>query len=156
VLLACCCAVPAADTDDRHVYSSWDLYEVDNCASIWLIKRFVDRDARFVFLPKERFVPQGTLFDIPEAALKRTHNLATYQTIMQQYRVSDPVVQEIGTRVFDIEINYWGEKRFADSREIEAQVKKIITESKDAGMLVSKSIAYFDELYERFRKVRNP
>jgi hypothetical protein len=149
-------AVHAAEKADRHIFSTWESMEVDKCASIWLIKRFVDQDAQFKFFKRDDVISVGIQFDTPTAELRRYHNLSTFQSILNRYHLKDPILIEIGKRTFDIEINYWGEKRFEDSREIEAQIKQIIIESKSAEVLMSRSLTYFDALYERFRTGSKP
>jgi hypothetical protein len=34
------------------VFSTWEGFEADKCASIWLIKRFIDKNAVIKFFPK--------------------------------------------------------------------------------------------------------
>lgn len=96
-------------------YATWPVWEVDRAASIWLIKRYVEPDAEFVFVNKgdslDGFVP----FDTPEAELRRQHNLACYQVILNKCGINDSRLTEIGRYVWDVEINYWGEKKFEGS-----------------------------------------
>jgi hypothetical protein len=142
----------AEDQKDKHIFSSWDIFEVDKCASIWLIKRFVDKDAVFIFSSKESFVLKGIAFDLPDADFRRYHNMSTYQSILKHYKLSDPTLVKIGKRIFDIEVNYWGEKLFDDSKLIEAEVKNIFIENRDHKIIVGKSLVYFDRLYEMYNK----
>jgi len=137
---------------DEHIFSSWDIFEVDKCASIWLIKRFVDKDALFLFSPKESFVLKGAAFDVPDADFRRYHNMSTYQSILKYYKLNDSVLVKIGKRIFDIEVNYWGDKFFDDSKQIETEVKDIIEKNKNHQVVVNKSLFYFDKLYERYKQ----
>jgi hypothetical protein len=44
---------------------------VDRCASAWLIKRFIDKDATFQFVTKEQKIPKGAIgFTLPKAEIK--------------------------------------------------------------------------------------
>ncbi len=142
----------AEGTKDEHIFSSWDIFEVDKCASIWLIKRFVDKDALFLFSPKESFVLKGVAFDVPDADFRRYHNMSTYQSILKHYKLNDPVLVKIGKRIFDVEVNYWGDKLFDDSKQIETDVKDIIEKNGEHKVVVDKSLLYFDGLYERYKK----
>ena len=65
-------AGPAADAD--HFYVTRDDFEPDKCASIWLIKRFIDPQAVFVIRPAGAPLKPGIPFDVPEAELRRYHN----------------------------------------------------------------------------------
>ena len=45
--------------DKRLVFCTWEGFEVDKCASIWLIKRFVDNNAVINFFPKGEAIKKG-------------------------------------------------------------------------------------------------
>src|SRR4030042_5635946 len=62
---------------NAHIYASWDLMEFDKCVSAWLIVRFVDSDAEFVFHPQGTEVAEGVVFDVPGAEWSRKHRQCT-------------------------------------------------------------------------------
>lgn len=134
-----------------HVWSTWDSFEPDTCASIWLIKRHVDPDARFEFRPKGSALDRGKPFDTPDAKLRRYATAATYETILREYRISDRAASEIGRIVHDIEINAWNRTSTAESRDVERAVREIVAASRSHGELVDRTLAYFDSLATRIR-----
>jgi hypothetical protein len=71
---------------------------VDRAACAWLIRRFIDPDAEFVFLTDPADVPvDATAFDMPGVALSHHHGRCTFETALIQYGlVADPALDEIG------------------------------------------------------------
>ena len=79
---------------------------VDRCASIWLIKSFIDKEAVFEFISRESEIPEGAVaFTLPKAELKPTETQTTFEMLIQRYDVSDPVVLGIGRIIRDFEID---------------------------------------------------
>lgn len=80
---------------------------VDRCASAWLIKRFIDREARFDFISKEDSIPKGSIaFTLPDAHIKPVEGKqTTYDILLEKYNINDPVAIRIGELVHDFEID---------------------------------------------------
>ena len=133
-------------------YSTWEVFEADKCASIWLIKRFVDPQAKIKFFPKGEAISDGIPFDTPDAQLRRYHNLAAFESILQHYRIDDPVLMHIGEIIHDIEVNTWKKKRFAKTPVVEKEVNNIIRQSKNTPELIQRTLAYFDSFYKHLKK----
>lgn len=67
---------------------------VDRVACPWLISRFVDSDATFLFVSKSRVLEaaekEGAIpFDTPEAELHHRGDWCTFEVIIQDYRLTD-------------------------------------------------------------------
>jgi len=91
-------------------FSTWDVFETDKCASIWLIKRFIDPKAEIRFFPHGTSITEGISFDTPEAKFRRYATKSTYETLLEHYDLKDPRLKYIGRIIHDIEVNVW-EKR---------------------------------------------
>lgn len=130
-------------------YSTWEGFEVDKCASIWLIKRFIDRDAVIKFFPKGEIIKEGTPFDTPDAALRRYHNMSTFEAILKHYNIQNPRVVYIGKIIHDIEINIWERKVLDETLAVQREINSIINNSRNQGEVMKKSAAFFDSLYEK-------
>jgi hypothetical protein len=78
---------------------------VDRCASAWLIRRFIDRKARFAFAPEDR-VPAGAVpFDMfHEEAFGHRGDDCTFETLTKQFHVRDPKVGLIGQVIHDADL----------------------------------------------------
>jgi hypothetical protein len=139
-----CC--PAAQ-EKGGVFSTWEGFEADKCASIWLIKRFVDTGAIIKFFPKGEIITEGTPFDTPEAKLKRYHNMSTFETILKQYNLTDPRLIHLGEIIHDIEINIWERKRFEETASVRHAVNEVIQSAKSSAEVIEKTLSYLDGLY---------
>ena len=123
--------------------------EVDRCASAWLIKRFVDKDAIFKFIPEGQLIRNGIAFDTPDADLCRTHNLSTFEVILDKYRISDKRLDQLAENIYDIEINFWGDKQSRKSYKVKLAVDEIIKTSKNNEECLSKCFQYFDRFLKK-------
>ncbi len=130
------------------VFSTWDGFEVDKCASIWLIKRFIDENAVIKFFPKGEIIKEGIAFDTPDAIFKRYHNMSTFESLLKHYKLKDPKLIYIGKIIHDIEVNTWEKKIFEETLIVQDAVNKIIWNVKDRNEVIQKSCKYFDSLYQ--------
>jgi hypothetical protein len=67
---------------------------VDRVACPWLITRFIDSVAQFLFVPKSKVlevaVQEGAIpFDTPGANLHHRENLCTFDVIIEEYELTD-------------------------------------------------------------------
>jgi hypothetical protein len=67
---------------------------VDRVACPWLITRFVDSDAQFLFVPKSRVLDvaekEGAIpFDCPGAELHHQDDLCSFDVIIKKYQLTD-------------------------------------------------------------------
>ena len=133
------------------IYATWENMEIDKCASAWLVKRFVDKTAEFRFYPKGTLVTAGIPFDVPQAEIRRYHNMAAFEYLMKKHRIRDPALRKIGEIIHDIEINYWGKKRLEESRDIDETFREIIKRLETPEASLKQGFAFFDRLYSRLR-----
>lgn len=76
---------------------TWENIGIDRMACGWLILRFVDSQAEFVFVP----VGQSPLptdhepFDIPGVRLSHRSGHCTFHTLLNEYQLNDPVLKRI-------------------------------------------------------------
>ncbi len=133
------------------VFATWDIFEVDKCASIWLIKRFIDTEAQIRLYPKGGQITEGVPFDTPDAKFRRYHNASTYETLLRHYKIRDERLIYIGRIVHDIEINTWEKKVMQESRYVTDQIVSIINESKSSRDVIDRSLDFFDALYAKLK-----
>ncbi|HSD51335.1 MAG TPA: chromate resistance protein ChrB domain-containing protein [Candidatus Methylomirabilis sp.] len=69
---------------------------VDRCASAWLLKRFVDPQADFVFVDEGAQVPGAIPFDISGAGLGHRRGRCTFEAILANHKLRDPALVELG------------------------------------------------------------
>jgi hypothetical protein len=69
--------------------------KVDRVACPWLIKKFVDPEAEFVFLPRDTDwskVADGILFDVPDCELGHHGGDVSFDSILKKYGLRDPAL----------------------------------------------------------------
>lgn len=81
---------------------TWKNVGVDRMACSWLIRRFIDKKGAFFFVPEGAAkLPAGaTPFDIPGARLSHKHGHCSFHTMLDEYRIKDPVLRRIA-RIVD-------------------------------------------------------
>jgi len=131
------------------VFSTWEGFEGDKCASIWLIKRFIDRGAVIKFFPKGEVIQEGIPFDIPDAKFRRYHNISTFESLLKHYKLHDPRLVFIGKIIHDMEVNIWEKKLYPETKRVMDEINSIIFNSKKAGEIIEKSNQFFDRFYRR-------
>ena len=72
--------------------------KIDRIACPWLIKPFVDKDAEFIYVPKEQVFERAkdlnaTPFDIPGAEYSHYGNECTFDYIIKKHHLDDPALQ---------------------------------------------------------------
>ena len=77
---------------------------VDRCASAWLIKRFIDADAEFVFVEAHIPLPGTIPFDMHGAPWGHLEGKCTFETIASLNNICDPVVVQLGRIIHGADI----------------------------------------------------
>lgn len=81
---------------------TWEQVGVDRMACAWLIKKYLDPEAEFLFVPTGVTpLPEGAEpFDIPGVRLSHHRGHCTFYSMLREYDLNDPVLQRIA-RVVD-------------------------------------------------------
>lgn len=91
-----------------HLYSTWNALEPDRLAAMWILKRFVDPEARFHFVEPFSHIAHGTPFDTPEAEVRRTGALSATEVLVASLgRPGNEVLELLGRMAHIYEITPW-------------------------------------------------
>jgi len=82
---------------------------VDRVACPWLIRRFIDSEAEFIFVPKSRVAEvakeTGAIpYDAPNVELGHKKNKCSFETILGKYGLSDPALLRLAEIVHAADI----------------------------------------------------
>src|SRR5512134_1436322 len=74
--------------------------KIDRIACPWLIKRFIDADAEFYFVPPDEVQARArelgaTPFDVQGVELSHEGPLCSFDAFLRKYGLDDPALQEI-------------------------------------------------------------
>ena len=132
--------------------------KVDRVACPWLIKRLVDPDAEFLFVPAQQVLDvaehEGAIpDDVPGVELGHHDGRCSFEAIMTKYGIDDPAMQLLAKIVHgaDVEDDLYGRP--------EAQGLKAIAEGfrhlgfKDDHEILAAEWVVYDALYEYCRKL---
>lgn len=79
---------------------------IDRAACAWLIRRYVDPDAVFVFIGDHAEVPtDATPFDMPGVDLSHHGLDCTFETILRRYDLADPVLWRLAEIVHEADLD---------------------------------------------------
>ena len=78
--------------------------KIDRIACPWLILRFIDRDAEFLYVPPAevlRVAEQtgATPYDVPGVEMSHVGELCSFDAFLQKYRLADPALQQLAAIV---------------------------------------------------------
>jgi len=81
---------------------TWENVAVDRMACAWLIRRYIDPKAEFLFVPATApSLPKAAEpFDIPAVRLSHRRGHCTFHTMLREYRLKDPTLHRIA-RIID-------------------------------------------------------
>jgi hypothetical protein len=78
---------------------------VDRTGCAWLIRRFIDQEAEFVFFKDPEDAPEGAeLFDVAGARLSHHGEDCSFETFLKEYSLEDPVLREIAEIIHDADL----------------------------------------------------
>jgi hypothetical protein len=78
--------------------------KIDRVACPWLIKKFVDAQAEFIYAPKEKVFEmakelKAIPYDIPGAEYSHEGNRCTFDFIIKKHHINDPAIEQLAVIV---------------------------------------------------------
>jgi hypothetical protein len=85
---------------------TWENIGVDRMACIWLIRRWIDPGAEFVFVPAgSRALPAGAEpFDIPGARYSHHRGHCSFYALLKEHKLNDPALIRIARIVEEADV----------------------------------------------------
>jgi hypothetical protein len=132
---------------------------IDRAACAWLIRRFIDAEAEFVFVSDPADVPgDATPFDM--IGVELTHHGAdcTFETLLRKHGLEDPVLWGIARLVHEADL---ADERYdaPEAPGLDVVLRGLSMVAEDDGVL-ELSGPLFDGLYEYLKRAailgRNP
>jgi hypothetical protein len=79
--------------------------EIDRVGSAWLISKFIDPKAKFVFAPSAQSVPGAIPFDMLDAEFSHHGNNCTFETLAKRFALADKAVARIAEMIHDADLD---------------------------------------------------
>jgi hypothetical protein len=124
---------------------------VDRVASAWLIRRFIDPQARFQWLAKPADCPKKALgFDFDGAAFTHVGDRVTFETLMASFGLDeDPALVRLGAMVHSLDI---GGEPVAEAKGFEAVLAGARERLSDDDALLAEMSSVLDSFYAHFER----
>jgi hypothetical protein len=124
---------------------------VDRVASAWLIRRFIDRDARFQWLAKPSDCPRKALgFDFDGATFSHVGDRVTFETLMASFGLEeDPALVRLGAMVHSLDV---GGEPVPEATGFEAVLTGARERLADDDALLAEIGTTLDSLYAHFQR----
>jgi hypothetical protein len=133
---------------------------VDRTACPWLIKRFVDPNAEFIFVPTEKIEEivkkdSAIPYDAPNAELGHHGEKCSFDAVIEKYGIDDPAVLELARIVRAADTDRL--TTIPEASGLEAIMTGIGVAARDDFEAIEKARIVYDALYNncKLRIIRN-
>ena len=131
---------------------TWEHIGIDRMGSAWLIRRFIDQQAEFVFIPfGSTSLPNGCEpFDIPGVRLSHRGGHSTFHTILNEYHLEDSLLDRIANIVDEADIvQEVTLERVAEGLDFICRGMRLI--SQDDQVAVERGCLIYDAVYAQLK-----
>ena len=126
---------------------------VDRMASAWLIRRFIDPEARFKFVPAKGYkpLPNEIRFDMFEAEFTHVGDRCTMEVLIERTAIDDKAARIIAEIVHDIDLKD-AKFKHPETSGIERLIAGIAMAHRDDEVRLTRASAVFDDFSEYFSR----
>ncbi len=135
--------------------------KVDRVACPWLIKRFVDRDAQFLFVPADRVLDvaqrdNAIPFDVEGVELGHHEGKCSFEAIVTKYTIADPGVHLLAQIVHgaDVAKDLYGRPEAPGLKAVAEGFRHLGLA--DDHEILAKEFILYDALYAYCRHLAHP
>ena len=123
---------------------------IDRLASAWLIRRFIDREARFAFVADREAPPRDAVpFDMFGVDFTHRGNLCTFEALCETFRLHAPALSSLAAIVHDLDLK---DGRFGapEAPTIGLLIEGLRLAQADDETLLAEGMSLFEALYRAF------
>lgn len=126
---------------------------VDRLASVWLIKRFIDSNAKFVWIDRPGDRPKGSIgFDYDGARFTHVESRVTYEVLLTSFDLDkDQALVSLGDAVHFLDV---GGIPVADARGLETILRGIKGKARSDDAMALEAGKVFDHFYSAYAQKR--
>jgi hypothetical protein len=126
---------------------------VDRIACAWLIRRFIDPEARFAFVAPRgyRVQPGDVRFDMYDAEFTHEGDRCTFEVLLDEAGIKDAALRAVGEVVHDIDLK---DAKFGrtEAAGVARLLEGIALADRDDEVRVARGGQIFEDLYRAFRR----
>ena len=134
---------------DKRTWATRKGLWIDRMASAWLIKRFIDKDARFLWLEKPKDCPKKAVgFDFDGAEFTHVDNRVTFEVLLASFGLEgDPGLASIGAAVHFLDV---GGIPVADAKGLETVLRGAKEKARNDDALLADALRILDLFYSAY------
>lgn len=135
----------------KHIFITRPPIEVDTYLSAWLIKRFLDPMAEFVFVPIGSPVVEeaGCIFDLPSPHARwiRRNRRCTSEHVLAEIKRQTPAIRKMVGFVRQLEMASWLVSPASDAGRLRSTIVGMTTGTTDPQLRIDRVFTYLDDVY---------
>ncbi len=137
----------------QKVWATRENIHIDRLCSAWLIRRFIDPQATFVFAPESNLPKDAIPFDVFGAEFSHHGEDCTFETLLKSFGLKDKALIAIAEIVHDIDIK---DHKFGhlESAGLDAVVRALSNTLKDDHKVLEIGSGILDALYSYFSSTK--
>jgi hypothetical protein len=128
---------------------------IDRIACAWLIRRFIDPEARFTFVPGQgyRAADGEVTFDMAEGVFTHVGDACTFETLLEQFDIREAGLPTIAEIIHDIDVK---DAKFGrpEAAGVAALIAGIALSERDDEARIALGGRMFEALLELYRRKR--
>jgi hypothetical protein len=125
--------------------------EIDRVGSAWLIRKFIDPGAKFVFANTAAEVPKAIPYDMFEAEFSHHGDHCTFETLIQRFGFRDRAVLRLAELIHDADVEddkFHRVEGFGVEQIFKGWAKQGLADQE----ILAKGFECFDALYAHFKR----
>jgi len=133
----------------RRVWATRKPLWADQLASAWLIRRFVDPEAKLLWLDKTQECPESAIsYGYAGATFYNTRDRVTFEEILSGFRLEkNTALARIGTLIHALNA---GETKVAEAAGVQTLIQGAVRRTESEDQLLAETEMTFDLLYEAY------
>ena len=128
---------------------------VDRMSSAWLIRRFIDSNARFEFITDVKAAGDALPFDMFGAGFGHEGDRCTFETLITRFSITDPAVARIAEIVHDLDLKD-GKFGAPEAATLGIAIDGLQLSTTDDSTLLEQGMTLFEALYRSFGRTMRP
>jgi hypothetical protein len=126
---------------------------IDRLCSAWLIKKFIDPEAKFIFEEETNFPKDAIPFDSFGVEFSHRGEDCTFETLIKTFRIDDKILKGLSEIVHDIDLK---DNKFSrkESDGLDLIVKSLSSTLKDDYQVLKEGCKILDAIYEYLRTMK--
>jgi hypothetical protein len=121
--------------------------EIDRVGSAWLIRKFIDRKAKFIFAATLPADDRVVSFDMLDGDFTHCGEDCTFETVLKRFQIRDPAAHKIGEMIHDADLDD-GKFERSECVGIDRVLKGWAREGLSDQEILRRGFQCFDALYE--------